>query len=277
MRTLSDREFGLIRNLVYKWFGINLTDQKRALIVGRLNKVLREEGFENFEQYYDYVINDESGKALGVLVDRISTNHTFFNRENDHFQYFQNDVLPEWLDRLEAKRQRKFRLWVAGCSSGEESYMLAMILHDVLGSELAKWDVGILATDISVTALEKAVKGIYVPDNIKHLPQKLRNSYFSKLPDGNYQVKDKLKTMVTYRKLNLMRSDFPFKGRFQVVFCRNVMIYFDKPTRDALVSRFHRYMEPEGYLFIGHSETLGRNNELFRYLRPAVYRREGSA
>lgn len=272
---LSDQEFTKIRELVYSKFGINLTDQKRALVLGRLNKVLRDKGFESFTEYYDYVTGDVSGKALSTLVDRISTNHTFFWRESDHFTHFIEETLPEWFERMNQLGQKRLRIWVAGSSSGEESYLIAMLIREALGRELPQWDIGILATDISVTSLEKATQGIYTPENVNHLPAKLKNSYMQRLSDNNWQVKEEIRRMVTYRRLNLMRPDFPFKGSFQVIFCRNVMIYFDRPTRDALIEKFHAYMDRDATLFIGHSETLGRTNAMFKYVKPAVYRRIG--
>jgi len=135
------------------------------------------------------------------------------------------------------------------------------------------WDVGILATDISTVALEKAIRGVYQENNITHLPPALKNKYFQKSPSGEYSVDESLRKMILHRRLNLMRKTLPFKGTFQVIFCRNVMIYFDQKTRDELVGKFAAAMDPGGYLFIGHSETLGRNNQLFRYLMPATYQR----
>jgi len=271
---LKDREFQQLRSLVYDMFGINLTEQKRALVLGRLGKVLREKSFTNFEQYLDYVTNDKSGEAISTLIDRISTNHTFFYRESDHFDHFLSVCLPEWIQRKQQAGDRKLRIWVAGCSSGEESYMLSMLLHEALGREIRNWDVGILATDISITSLEKAVNGVYSEENARHLPPTLRHKYMIDQRDGTYVVHPNLKNLVTHRKLNLMNRSYPFRGLFQFIFCRNVMIYFDRPTREALVRRFHQYTESAGYLFIGHSETLGRSNELFQYIRPAVYRKE---
>lgn len=271
---LKDKEFQQIRDLVYSMFGINLTDQKRALVMGRLSKILRENKFSSFQDYINYVKNDKSGEAVSTLVDRISTNHTFFNRENDHFDYLRENAFPEWIERKKRSGKKQMRIWVAGCSSGEESYMIAIILKELLGSDLKNWDLGILATDVSISALEKAVAGVYTDENISHLPAAMKNKHFKNLRDGKWEVHDELKKMVIHRKLNLMRPEFPFKGSFQFILCRNVMIYFDKPTRDTLVTKFHRFTDPDGYLFIGHSETLGRNNELYSYVKPAIYRKE---
>ncbi len=271
---LSDNEFEMIRELVYTRFGINLTKQKHSLVMGRLNSVLRRGGFTSFKQYFDSVLNDKSGEALSTLIDRISTNHTFFFRENDHFNYLREVVLPEIVGRKRVTGQRDFRIWVAGCSSGEESYTIAMVLSEYFGNEINSWDVGVLATDISDTALSKAVNGIYEAENVEKMPKNYRAKYFTKNKDDTYTVKDTLRKMILHRKLNLMREQYPFKRRFSVIFCRNVMIYFDRPTRERLIYRYHKYMEQGAYLFIGHSESLGRTGIPFNYIKPAVYKKE---
>ncbi len=270
---LSDREYRLMRDLVYDKFGINLGEQKRALITGRLQKVLKENGFGNFSEYYDYVNSDQSGQALTTLINRISTNHTFFYREKDHFEYFLETVLPQVAAQARQQGQKKLHLWCPGCSSGEEPYTLAMLLLEYLGRESDFWDAGILATDISSRVLEKAQAGSYSPESIAHLPRTYVLKYFERESTDSYQVSASLQKLVLFRRLNLMRKDYPFKGKFQVIFCRNVMIYFDQPTRTELVHRFHRYLAPEGYLFIGHSESLGRSDAHFKYIRPAVYQK----
>ncbi|MEE9553452.1 MAG: protein-glutamate O-methyltransferase CheR [candidate division Zixibacteria bacterium] len=270
---LSSSEYKLISGLVYDKFGINLGEQKRSLIVGRLNKVLKQYGLKSFKEYHDYVLRDSTGEALTTLIDRISTNHTFFYRENDHFEYFSKTVIPGVISNLKRKNRRDIRIWCAGCSSGEESYTIAMLLLEHLGNELKLWDVGVLATDISTLALEKAINGVYYDENVSKLPKGLKNKYLKLRPDGTWAVSDRVKSLVLHRKLNLMGDRYPFKKKFQSIFCRNVMIYFDKPTRKDLVKRFNNYMEDPGYLFIGHSETLGRENSDFTYIQPALYRK----
>ncbi len=271
---LSDKEFKLIRDLVYGRFGINLTEQKRSLIVGRLNKILRQNGIDSFRGYYDYVLSDRTGQALSNLVNRISTNHTFFYREKDHFEYLLDTVLPELASRAQNSGKKVIRIWCSASSSGEEPYTLAMLLCEYFKSDLASWDVGVLATDISMDILETAKEGIYHDSNVSQLPAGFKNKYFNKLPENEWEVKNQIKELVLFRRLNLMRKEFPFRGKFQIIFSRNVMIYFDESTRQSLVERYHRYMEWGGYLFIGHAETLGRNNSLYRFLKPAVYRKE---
>jgi chemotaxis protein methyltransferase CheR len=270
---INDKEFKQIRELVYSQFGINLTEQKRALVTGRLSKVLREGGFASFQSYIDDVQKDETGQALSLLVDRISTNHTYFYREPEHFKYFQSELLPELIKSQSNQTRKSLKIWIAGCSSGEESYMLAMLIREALGRDIAKWDVGMLATDISTVALGKAIAGEYREENIEHLPAALKTKYFKKTDQGNYKVADDLQKMILHRRVNLMRKSFPFKGQFHIIFCRNVMIYFDRETRDELLGKFAHFMNPGGYFFIGHSESLGRDNDHFKYIMPAAYMR----
>lgn len=272
--SLSEKEYRLIRELVRERFGISLGEQKRNLIVGRLQKVLRAGGFSSFMDYYRYVVEEPTGRALLTLIDRISTNHTFFFREKAHFQFLLDTVLPRLTGELKRSGRKEIRIWCAGCSSGEEPYTLAMVLQEFFGASLADFDIGILATDISTTVLEKAVAGIYGSGQLSLVPPRYRQKYFAPVGDGVWSVRDSLKKMILFRRLNLMRQDYPFKGRFQAVFCRNVMIYFDEATRRELVSRFHRYIDPGGHLFIGHSESLGRSDSRFEFVRPAVYRKK---
>jgi len=270
---LSDEEFTLISKLVYEKFGIKLSEKKRTLIIGRLQKVLHLGGFKSFKEYYNYVTKDRTGRALQTLADKISTNHTYFFREKDHFDFFLTIILPRIAGNLN-KNKRGIRIWSAGCSSGEEPYTLAMLMDDYFGGQVSKMDIGILATDISISALEKAATGIYSAENISQVPPLYRKKYFSPLEDGNWMIKQNLKNMVTFRRLNLIRPDYPFRGLFQVIFCRNVMIYFDRPTQTALVERFYHYTEPGGYLFISHSETVDRSSGLYQYVQPSVYQKK---
>ena len=270
---LSDREYKLISDLVYRTVGIHLDEHKKALIVGRLQKFLREKEFSNFSQYYDYVNSDPTGQALKTLVTNISTNYTFFFRENDHFTFFLKNVLPQITEMLKKYKSRDLRIWCAGCSSGEEPYTLAILLLEYFGSEIKLWETGVLATDISEKALEKANNGIYSDENISGIPLPLRNKYFSRHDEKNWIVENQVKKLVLFRRFNLMRESFPFKKKFHVIFCRNVMIYFDKPTQNELVRRFYSNTELGGYLFIGHSETIPRGDCSYAYIKPAVYRR----
>lgn len=270
---ISDREFDLMRRLIYRKFGINLSDEKKSLLVGRLQKILRTGGFGSFDQYYDNLLQDRSGKAISGLIDNISTNHTYFNREKAHFDYFKNHALPDVLSRLRQKKSTDLRIWCAGCSSGEEPYMLLMLMHEVLGDEYRRFDAGLLATDISDRILNTAKQGIYPNERIDGLTELQKRKHFSRCDAEHVQISEEIRREVVFRRFNLMNEKFPFKKQFHIIFCRNVMIYFDKETRDALVRRFHAATEQGGYLFIGHSETLGREQPLYEYLIPAAYRK----
>jgi chemotaxis protein methyltransferase CheR len=272
---ITDREFHQMRRLIYDRFGINLTEQKRSLLVSRLQKHIRAAGFTSFNSYYKYLIRDKSKEELGRLVDRISTNYTYFNRENDHFSFFSRTALPAVVSRLKEQRRYDLRVWCAGCSTGEEAYMLLMLMHEFLGSQYDSWEAGILATDISSRALANAREGTYADERVSTLPADLKNKYFRRLGNDNWAVSDRLKQGAVIRRFNLMNEHFPFKKKFQIIFCRNVMIYFDASTRDTLVRKFYQIMETGGYLFIGHSETLGRSHNLYKYLRPAIYQKVG--
>lgn len=273
MMSISDQEFTQLRDLIQRRFGINLTDQKRSLLVGRLQKLMRNLNLNTFSQYYEYLANDKTEQTLGELVDLISTNHTYFNREKDHFDYFFDTALPTVVEKLKQQKRKDLRIWCAGCSSGEEPYTLLMLMMEYFGNEYSSWDAGILATDISDRALSIARRGAYSTDRVMQLPEHLRRKYFTPTRDGEMEVIDKVKREATFRRFNLMNATFPFKKPFQMIFCRNVMIYFDQPTREALVGRYHQFTEPGGYLFIGHSETLGRNQTLYKYLKPALYQK----
>ena len=269
---LSNEEFDLIRQLVYDRFGIHLNEQKKTLVVERLQKTMRTGQFDSFRAYYNYVVGDKSGRAILELIDRISTNHTSFFREIDHFVFMQKTWLPELKKKAQSGGNKNVRIWSAGCSSGEEPYTIAMLLADQFEMS-ADWDIGILATDISTTVLEKAQAGVYSDTQLEQVPEVYKKKYFRAEGEGLTAVSPLLKNLVMFRRLNLMNSEYPFKGQFQIIFCLNVMIYFDEPVREALLSRYHRYLEPNGYLFIGHSESIGRDNKYFRFIRPAIYQK----
>ncbi len=273
MLVISDAEFEKLRALIKERFGIHLTDQKRSLVVGRLQKLLRTEGFATFSAYYEHLVTDKSERGLSELINRISTNHTYFNREKGHFDFFAQTALPEIAARLRRENSRDLRIWCAGCSSGEEPYMLVMLMMEYFGREYAQWNAGILATDISEPVLATARAGVYTEERVQQLPEALRRKYFRSCGNAQARIDEAVRQEITFRRFNLMNLQFPFKKHFHIIFCRNVMIYFDQPTRETLVRRFHQITAPDGYLFIGHSETLGRNHDLYRYVMPAVFQK----
>ncbi len=268
---ITDREFESIAGLVYEKFGINLTEKKRVLVRGRLNKLLRELGYQDFESYHNWVVHDTTGAGLLELIDRISTNHTYFFRESDHFVFLETSVLPDIAAQLKSTKSHDYRLWCAGCATGEEAYTLAIMLAEYFGRDFFTEGPPILATDISSTALQKAMLGVYGKERLEQVAKPLLMKYFTVNEAGGYTVKDELKKMIIFKRLNFKREVFPFKRKFHTIFCRNVMIYFDTPTKNELVHKFANSLVDGGYLFIGHSETLGRENPSFRYVKPALY------
>ncbi|MCM8531443.1 MAG: protein-glutamate O-methyltransferase CheR [Lentisphaeraceae bacterium] len=265
---ISDGEFKKIAALVYEHFGITLNDSKKSLVVNRLNKLLRTKGFASFKQYHDHLLADKNGDELQELANSISTNHTYFNRESKHFDYYLREALPNVVRNI---HDNDLRVWCCASSTGEEPYTLAMLQHEFFGRQINNWKAGLLASDISENALRKAVAGQYPADEVNKLPPTLKNNYFTKV-NNTYVVKNEIKKDVKFTKVNLVKP-FSFKKKFHIVFCRNVMIYFDQPTKDDLISRFYQWIEPGGYLFIGHSETIPRETCPFKYIMPAVYRK----
>lgn len=268
---ITEQEFRKLADYIKSNYGIHLKAEKQSLITGRLHNVLLEKNFESFSQYYDYVVKDKTGDAITTLVDKVTTNHTFFMREVDHFYYFRDKVLPYLAATV---KEKDLRIWSAGCSTGEEPYTLAMLIDEFFHKEKLFWDTKILATDISSKVLETAKKGIYSSEKIAPLPSHWKGGYFKPYDHEHYVLSDKIRNEVIYRKFNLMDTIMPFKRKFHVIFCRNVMIYFDAKTKRELVDRLYNMTEPGGYLFIGHSESLSRDETKYRYIMPALYRKE---
>lgn len=269
MVSISEIEFIKFTDFVKKNFGLNLAE-KRSLVVSRLQNLLLQQDFKNFSEYYDYILSDSSGAAITTLIDKLTTNHTYFMREVEHFYFFRDQILPYLISTA---KEKDLRVWSAGCSTGEEPYTLAMIVDSYFGGDKRGWDTKILATDISTRTLKKAMGGIYYNEDLAALPQAWRKIYFTKYNAESSMVSDKLKKEVIFRKLNLVGPEFPFRQKFQVIFCRNVMIYFDSETRHRLVDRFYDFTEPGGYLFIGHSESLNRAEIRYKYIAPSIYRK----
>jgi chemotaxis protein methyltransferase CheR len=270
MIEITEQEFQRLAAFVKLNFGIHLSREKKNLVMGRRGNVLHSLNMDNFSDYINYVLADNSGEAAQTLVNRLTTNHTFFMREPDHFEFFRSKVLPSLLPKL---RDKDLRVWSAGCSTGEEPYTLAMLIDEYLGKARLGWDTKLLATDISENALTQAVRGIYPSESVMLLPKRWQSAYFVPYGSNQFAIKNQIKREVVFRRFNLM-DPFPFRKTFHVIFCRNVMIYFDENTRRTLIQKFYDSLEPGGYLFIGHSETINRLDTNFRYVKPAVYRKE---
>lgn len=264
--TIRPDEFEELRAFMYDNYGIDLS-KKKQLIEGRLSNTLIAKGFTNFKDYMQSVYNDKTGKELTELVNKLTTNHTYFMRETAHFDYYKQTVLPELEKTV---KNKSIGIWSAGCSSGEEPSTLAMLNNEHFGAA-GGWDTRILATDISDRVLEIAKKGVYTAEAVEAFPPEYRKKYLVPC-EGGFRFIDSVKSNIIYRKFNLM-DDFNFKRKFHVIFCRNVMIYFDNKTKHELVNKFYEATEPGGYLFIGHSEYLEKDAIKYKYIMPAVYQK----
>ncbi len=268
---LTEKHFNEISGLVRRVCGINLHDGKKELIKARLSKRLRTLKMDSFDKYIEYVKNDTGGGERTSMLDALSTNMTQFFREPDHFEYLGAQVLP----RIAAKAPengRRLRIWSAGCSSGEEAYSLAITVSENIPNPQL-WDAKVLATDLSTCMLTRANRGVYNAKRLEAVPPQLRSKYFSCVqpsPERLYYVKKPIREMVHFARLNLM-APWPMRGPFDVIFCRNVMIYFDKATQGRLIERYWDMLAPGGTLFVGHSESLTGVSNKFRYVQPTVY------
>lgn len=271
MQRITSNEYRELAEYIKQNYGINLGLHKQALVTGRLHHELEKYKLKTFSEYYKLILSDKSGEIVRALISRITTNHTYFMREADHFDFFREAVMPYLRATI---KDRDLRIWSAGCSSGEEPYTLAMIMKDFFKAEKGAWDTKILATDISDKVLDKARAGIYSNAAMDNISPYWKNNYFREYDKGQKVIIDEIKREVVFRKFNLMDKVFPFKKKFNVIFCRNVMIYFDEYTKNQLVNKFYDWLEVGGYLFIGHSESLNRNASQFKYIKPAIYKKE---
>ena len=264
---LSDKHFQKISQIVYQSCGINLKPGKEALVRSRLMKRLRAQRINSVPDYLDYIQSEKGSHELALFIDVMTTNKTSFFREAEHFNYLRDNVLPEL-------KGHRLRFWSAACSSGEEPYTLAIWLREHM-PDIDRRDALILATDISKRMLEKAQQAVYPSNILNSLPSPKFKKYFTKLngqQSGHCRITNEVRKLVRLAWLNLLES-WPMKGPFNVIFCRNVMIYFDRPTQQKLINRFWDLLEPGGFLFVGHSEGLSAINHKFRYMRPATYQK----
>jgi chemotaxis protein methyltransferase CheR len=271
---MRESEFDFIRTLVYERSRIKLGPDKRELVTARLGKRLRATRIGTIGDYCRLLQSPGSDEELAHLIDAISTNHTFFFREGVHFDFVRSHVVPEMVQRARTERWPRFSAWSAACSSGEEPYSLAITLAESLGA--AAWPWHIEATDISHRILAKARAAIYPEAAIAKIAPPLVRAHFQRgvgPQEGNFRVKPALQAGVTFHQLNLLEGDPPFRDPFQVIFCRNVMIYFDRPTQEELIQRLTRRLVPGGYLLVGHSESLTGIRHSLQMVRPAIYRR----
>jgi len=276
--SITDEEFATFRKLIHGVAGINLSDSKRQLLCSRLGKRLRHHRFRSFSEYYAYLKkHDRDGSELLQMVNCITTNKTHFFREPHHFEFLRDRVLPEIARRGSLNQSRRLRIWSAGCSTGEEPYSIAMAIANHLKPR-ALWDVKILASDIDTDVLSQAEEGVYALDRLEDVAASERERWFEAVaPEATeFRVKDELRESLIFRRINLIEAAWPIKTHFDVIFCRNVTIYFDRSTQERLYERFARLLRPGGYLIAGHSENLTWLSHLFTPIGKTVYQVRGN-
>lgn len=267
IQAISDEDFNRLTHFIKAQYGITL-QEKRQLVTSRLSSLVSEQGYTSFTPFITQLLKEKDPQKIELVLNRLTTNYTFFMRETEHFDYFAKVIMPELVRKYEKKKS--IAIWSAGCSSGEEPYNLTMYIKDYLGMQASQWDTRILATDISQKALAKAKQGIYeVPDTV---PESWRRKYFKKIEGSRYAVTPEVRNNVIFQTFNLM-DPIKFRTKFDVIFCRNVMIYFDQPTKDALVRRFYDATVPGGYLMISHSENLSKDAP-YTTVAPSTFRKK---
>ncbi len=268
MENLTDKEFVLISEYAKEKLGVTFTREKKALIYARLRNRLNELNLESFEAYINLLKKDRSGVELIYFTNKMTTNHTYFMRESEHFYYLSEQILPI-IDKQ--YNSNDLRLWCAGCSSGEEAYMIAMFVDMYYKNRSI--DKNILATDISTNVISKAVRGVYPNESLDVLEKSMIKNYFERYDKENVIVKKSLRDNITFRRNNLIYDDFNFKKPMQIIFCRNVMIYFDNDTKTKLIQKFYDATEPGGFLVISHSESLSHLKTDYVFALPGIYRK----
>ncbi|MBQ4310648.1 MAG: protein-glutamate O-methyltransferase CheR [Oscillospiraceae bacterium] len=267
MLNLTDSEFMRLVTYMKSNYGINL-EKKRVLIEGRLNSIVNQKGFSSYGDYMDYAFSDPSGNEAITLVNKLTTNHTYFLREPAHFEFLKSTVLPHIEKTV---RDKDARIWCAASSTGQEPYSLAMTIDEYFGPRKADWDLKILATDLDTEVLRTAKAGIYAEDMLKDIPPAWKQKYFERYDESSYRVVEDIRDQIVYKKFNLM-DKIVYKKPFDLISCRNVMIYFDNDTKNALIERFYDCTKNGGYLFIGHAENVSKDTR-YKYVQPAVYRK----
>jgi chemotaxis protein methyltransferase CheR len=272
---LTDSDYDLIAQIVYKHSRIHLGTGKRELVSSRLGKRLRTLGCESYAEYCGLLTRKGGDGEVAHLLDAISTNHTFFFRERQHFDFLEKRVLREFADDRAFRGDGCLRCWSAAASTGEEPYSIALLLASHADSNSGfRWEMD--CTDISRPALETAKAGIYPAVRLGEVPQELRKRFFQKgvgAQSGHHRVKAEIRHKIMWHQLNLFQDTYPFEKKFHVIFCRNVMIYFDKPSQEQLIEKMANLLVPGGYLKVGHSESLSALAHRLDPVQPAVYRR----
>ena len=276
VKDLTPRDYELFRRLVYAKSGINLGNEKTQLVRARLGKRMRKGGFKSFRDYYNHVEQDPTGERLCELLDAISTNTPHLFREERHFRLL-STIIDRWTSgKIWRCKHSALRMWSAGCSSGEEPYSMAMVAHDRIRGQAGP-ELKILATDLSVQMLSKAKLGLFDAHRVGTIPGQYRQRYLVRTQVGDQnrlQIIPELRELITFARFNLMTPSFPFRRGFDVIFCRNVMIYLDRPTQQTLIGKFAHILHDGGYLMIGPSESLSNIEHTLSYIEPTVYQKD---
>ncbi len=274
--SLTDKQFQTLSEFIERELGIKMPPSKKVMLESRLQKRVRAHRFGSFKEYIDFVFGEQGKESeLFHMIDAVTTNKTDFFREADHFVYLSDKLLPERFRNAGWGKGRPLSLWSAGCSSGEEPYTIAMILENFKGKNQG-FDFRITATDISINVLKRAVQAIYTDEKISPVPMEFRKKYLLKSKDSTsalIRVKPLLRNKITFLRLNLMDKAFGLKENFEIIFCRNVIIYFDRSNQTTLLRKFYNHLVPGGYLFLGHSETITGLDVPFYSVAPTIYRK----
>jgi chemotaxis protein methyltransferase CheR len=271
---LEETEFQTLRSMVYRTSGISLADSKKALMISRLARRLRELEINSFPSYINRLQTDP--REIHVMINRITTNLTKFYREKHQFDVLARQILPLVLKDKIRKEEKTLRMWSAGCSTGEEVYT---ILFEVIkawknhSKHLADLDLKILGSDIDTLVLNKARSGQYSAEELKGLDDEIMNTYFDRISPQEFRIKRELKQYVGFRRINLVHDPFLFKHPIDIIFCRNVVIYFNNDTRQTLYEKFHAVLNEPGFFFSGHSENLFQYSDLFKFLEKSIYQK----
>ncbi len=267
---MTQEEFKRIHVFLKNKYGIDMS-KKLEIVNGRLENYLRKNGFRNYSDYMNAVETDITGRLEKELVNMLTTNHTYFMREAEHFDYLKQVVLP-YLKKKEEKT-KDLAIWCGAASTGEEAYTLAMIMVDFFGLEHSKWDTKVLATDVSTEVLQHAVHGVYQAEQVEKIPLTWKRRFMKTDVNGEfYEMTREIKEEVIFRQFNLMEP-FPFRRKMHIIFMRNVMIYFDGNTKKELLKKINDVLEPGGYLFIGRTETLDRDGSSLEMIQPSIFRK----
>ena len=263
---IKDNQFEKFKTLIYDNLGIHITESKREMVQAKVGKLMRKNNILNYDDYYDFLLINKNNSHWAEFIDEITIHKTNFFREDHHFEFIRNQLDSIFSRNTRILTNNEIRIWSSACSNGKEAYTLAIVLKEYLPPGM---NIKILATDVSSGIIAKAQQGIYELDAEDMVNPYFLGKYFTRIAN-QYSVNQELKRLITFRTFNLMDS-FPFKNTFDIIFCRNVMIYFNNKTQENLVKKFYHVLEQNGLLFIGHSESLTQKQYKFKYLQPTIY------